>query len=54
MEKIFDLEKEEMLKICGGVNPAYDVGYIVGSSFRHFLNALQLLEIYDFYKNPYR
>jgi hypothetical protein len=37
MENVKDLEISEMIEISGGVNPAYEIGYAIGSSFRHAL-----------------
>jgi hypothetical protein len=42
MENIKELELSEMLQISGGVNAAYEVGYIIGKTLKKvfFLVAL--------------
>jgi|WetSurMetagenome_2_1015567.scaffolds.fasta_scaffold1794762_2 hypothetical protein len=37
MEKLIELEKSEMIEISGGVNPAYELGYAIGSTLRELL-----------------
>ena len=37
MENIRDLEFSEMKEISGGVNPAYEIGYAIGSYLKQLL-----------------
>ena len=37
MENIKELEMSEMIEISGGVNPAYELGYAIGSTLRQIL-----------------
>jgi hypothetical protein len=37
METLKNLEKSEMIEISGGVNPAYEIGYAIGSTLRELL-----------------
>ncbi|HLN20213.1 MAG TPA: hypothetical protein VK213_03935 [Bacteroidales bacterium] len=39
----YELELSEMKSISGGVNPAYEIGYVIGSSIRHALYLSGLL-----------
>jgi hypothetical protein len=34
MENLKELELSEMVKISGGVNLAYEVGYVIGSTLK--------------------
>lgn len=37
MENTKDLDYTEMVEISGGVNPAYEIGYALGSCLRDIL-----------------
>lgn len=37
MENIKELEMSEMIEISGGVNPAYELGYAIGTCLRQIL-----------------
>jgi hypothetical protein len=37
MENIKELEMSEMIEISGGLNPAYELGYAIGSTLRQIL-----------------
>ena len=37
MENIRDLKLTEMIEISGGVNPAYEIGYAIGSTLRQLI-----------------
>ena len=36
MENLKELEISEMIEISGGVNPAYEIGYAIGTAIRQF------------------
>jgi hypothetical protein len=46
MENIRDLEISEMVEISGGVNPAYELGYALGSSFRRALLYFEAMALF--------
>jgi hypothetical protein len=46
MENLRDLEKTEMRIICGGLNPAYEIGYAIGSSLRHAVFFIELFAVF--------
>ena len=37
MDKLKELDITEMIEISGGVNPAYEIGYAIGSCLRQLL-----------------
>ena len=37
MENIKELEMSEMIEISGGVNPAYELGYAIGTCLRQII-----------------
>ncbi len=37
MDKLKELDITEMIEISGGVNPAYEIGYGIGSCLRQLL-----------------
>jgi hypothetical protein len=45
MENIRDLEFSEMKEISGGVNPAYEIGYAIGSCLRRLILIESLLKL---------
>jgi hypothetical protein len=45
MENIRDLELSEMIEISGGVNPAYEIGYAIGSCLRKFILIESLMRL---------
>ncbi|MBK7710508.1 MAG: hypothetical protein IPJ37_05885 [Bacteroidales bacterium] len=47
MDKLKELEMPEMIEISGGINPAYEIGFALGSSFRH---AILFFEAYMLFK----
>jgi hypothetical protein len=46
MENLQELKKSEMIEISGGVNPAYEIGYAIGSSFRHAFVIFEILSLF--------
>jgi hypothetical protein len=45
METIKELELSEMIAISGGVNPAYEIGYAIGSCLRKLILIESLLRL---------
>ena len=37
MENLKELEVSEMIEISGGLNPAYELGYAIGSTLRQII-----------------
>jgi hypothetical protein len=46
MENLKDLEISELIEISGGVNPAYEIGYAIGSSFRHAMLIFEAMALF--------
>jgi hypothetical protein len=44
MGNLIELKVTEMKQISGGVNIAYEVGYIIGSTFKKFLLFKTIIE----------
>lgn len=53
MDKLNELSYSEMKNISGGTNLAYEVGYIVGRTVRHFLDFIDLYEGYKYIRSPH-
>lgn len=45
MENVKDLEISEMIEISGGVNPAYEIGYAIGTCLRKLILIESLLRL---------
>jgi hypothetical protein len=46
MENVKDLEISEMIEISGGLNPAYEIGYALGTCMRRIFIIESFLRFY--------
>jgi len=46
MENLKELEVSEMIEISGGLNVAYEIGYALGSSFRHAMLIFEAMTLF--------
>jgi hypothetical protein len=46
MKNLKDLEISELIEISGGVNPAYEMGYAIGTCLRRIFIIENLLRLY--------
>jgi hypothetical protein len=47
MENVKELEPSELLKISGGVNLAYEIGYVAGRFVRNFILAKSIFTMFS-------
>jgi hypothetical protein len=47
MNNLRELEISEMVEISGGVNPAYELGYAIGTALRR---VILIYEVYTIFK----
>ena len=45
MENLKELEVSEMIEISGGLNPAYELGYAIGTCLRQLILIESLLRL---------
>ena len=45
MENLKELEVSEMIEISGGLNPAYELGYAIGTCLRQLILIESLLKL---------
>jgi hypothetical protein len=45
MENLKELEISEMVEISGGINPAYELGYAIGTCLRRIILIESLLKL---------
>ena len=45
MENLRELEISEMIEISGGVNPAYELGYAIGTCLRRIIMIESILRV---------
>ena len=46
MNNLKELEISEMIEISGGVNPAYELGYAIGTSIRRALIVFEAMTFF--------